>query len=249
MSLREVIASQSYAGGDTSMDTKNGWLRSLLLPQSASIVTLILVIFILMRSCSGSTQTAPPGPLPSGHEQILDDVKLPDGVLACDPLGGVSTGYSFTCSNGLVAGEIRLSNVPDGVTPYLLPASPSDLEEWGAIPMDGFNCPINYAGNLMFGSDGSLVTKFKAPITLQFDTSSPDVANFANCQSDAQSDAINIPVFLYSYNNDGVEFQVWKPFQNYTLDANGMFTVEFKVWGDTPIGKSVLQAPKIWGPP
>jgi hypothetical protein len=124
---------------------------------------------------------------------------------------------------------------------------PAGVED---APKDGFSCPITMIGNLVFANDSetdqSLIMVFKSPIELKISYNAGDVKPSPDCQIDGNT--VLIPVFLYSYKNEGTNFSVWKPFQNYEASA-GNAEINFKVWGDAPIGVSPLKTPVDWGPP
>jgi hypothetical protein len=204
-------------------------------------VVIILVLLAVISYLSGLFKGTPP----SGHQQIPSGDKLPEGAQACEQQSFSSLGFKFNCPLELSSYNIQLNNVPDEVTPYLLPASPEDENQWASIPKDRFDCPIDFAGNLMFADgDGNLITIFKSPVELQFTDAQAGTQAPSECQPGNDHQTVRIPVYLYTFG----DFQVWKPFQNYTSDS-GTVTIEFKVWGDTPIGVSLLSAPIGWGPP
>lgn len=221
-------------------------MESMTGPALILVVIFIIVIMIFAYFRKNRIPTKPPeipAKPPSGHKQVVTKDELPKGAQPFEKTSSFSSlGFEFVSANG----DIQLGNIPDGVTPHLLPVSPEDLADWEKVYKDGFDSPIDVAGNLVFVDDKTqkLVTIFKSPIKLKFTYSSSVI----KLESSAGYDEVAIPVFLYSVTIDDINTRVWKPFQNHNNESNTM-TVEFKAWGDTPIGVSKLKVPKEWGPP
>lgn len=207
------------------------------------LLWLLLILIIILIGWLVSQNA-----VSSGHRQILGDQTLPPNAQPCEKGSGFSTGYTFSCPVEVPGYTMDVASVPDGVTPYLLPISDEERDDFLSVPSDGFDCPIKIAGNLVFADNdsSSLVTLFKAPVelTLGYD---PDQVNTEDCPVDPNSQqAVLIPVYLYSYPEG--DFRVWKPFQSYSSEA-GTITVRFQTWGDPPVGTTPLRAPVDWGPP
>jgi hypothetical protein len=213
--------------------TTRGPLLSLLL----ILIVLLLAWFLFSRP-------------PSGHRQVDSGVALPDGAQPCEQKSASSKGFKFTCPIEGSSNTLGVANVPDGVTPYLVPISPEDEDEFKNAPLDGFNCPVTILGNVVFASDETknLVTIFKSPIELKIDTPPASAQAASDCSPADNEVLVPIPVFLYSFNNEETNFMVWKPFQDYDSGTDTT-AINFKVWGDPPIGISFLSTPKEWGPP
>lgn len=204
-----------------------------------SILTIVILILLALFGYFKQ---------PGGHEQIPSGFPLPEGSQPCDQKSVSFRGFTFSCSLEQSSYTLQVKNVPDGVVPYLAPM-PAGVE---AAPKDGFRCPITMIGNLVFANDSktspSLIMSFKSPIELRISYKESDIKASTDCRTFADGNDVLMPVFLYSYDNNGINFSVWKPFQIYEASA-GTATIEFKVWGDTPIGVTTYSTPKNWGPP
>jgi hypothetical protein len=148
---------------------------------------------------------------------------------------------------------LQVGNVPSGVSPYLVPISEEQKAEYQQMPRDGFECVPSIFGNLVFAGEPEsgttgLVTIFKSPIELKLNYNSSELAELDGCEIGEDEEAVLLPVFLYTFEEDESSFSVWKPFQNYEADQDSA-NVKFKVWGDPPIGVTLRRAPKDWGPP
>jgi hypothetical protein len=177
---------------------------------------------------------------------------IPKPTVAKDCTSEENSG-SFTCKDKAEY-TISLANVPEGVTPRMLQVSAIEEERLRSLPTDG-TCVVSIAGNLVFYDNGdNLVTSFPEPITLTLNyttqdalllqpdinkffkvSANPKVKECLDSNSVAKVDNI-VPIYLYAPAFD-TTIQIWKPFQNYTINEDDKtMTVEFLNWGDRQIG-------------
>jgi len=160
--------------------------------------------------------------------------------------------YSF---EGLPGYTITLSNVPENITPTLLPMSPEDVEKLTNLNRDGnIGLITSVAGNLVFSDEnGEQVHSFSSPIRLTYNFTSADEEKRRDREKKLQEQKDKekgnsakdvtvrlVPIFLYQYDPDKgstPEFEVWLPFQNFSYDPRKLtVTIDFLFWGDQPIG-------------
>ena len=187
---------------------------------------LVVIVLLLLRSC-----------LPTSTSPYRDAETKPGDIdqWACKGEGG-----ELNCAADESGHALSLSNVPNGVTPYLVPISADKEAELSKLPMDGFTC-LAIVGNLVFYDDKSekLVTSFSTPVTLHINVTPGDLSKLADCQSDPKYPTIDelMPVYLFLPAADA-SVNIWKPFQTFKLDPErpGGVTVEFNYWSDDPFG-------------
>lgn len=129
---------------------------------------------------------------------------------------------------------VEVQGVPTGITPKMIDMG--TLAE--GAELDGVGMITSIAGNLVFeDGDGKEIDRFADPIKLTYTFTNQDQSMLAERRK-FYMDATFVPVYLYLYTNkEGQLLKIWKPFQNYIVDEGaGKITVEFRVWGDRPIG-------------
>jgi hypothetical protein len=167
---------------------------------------------------------------------------------------------------GLPGYTITLSNIPDNVTPELLPISSDEEERLKGLDTDGVGLITSIAGNLVFYDETKAeVNNFDSPIILTYNFSTKDEEGLLSQKEDliqkniiAEKDKVKlIPIYLYTYipkkergsrittdqksattrEQEAEIPPVWKPFQNFSVDeANKTTAIEFMFWGDQPTG-------------
>lgn len=187
---------------------------------------------------------------PSGHNQVLDNEKFfdserqpPKGALKLDKLSSYSE-LGFEFASTVKEYRIQLKHVPDGVTPYLLDVSAEENAELQKVYKDGFESPVEIAGNLVFVDEksGNLVKIFKSPIELTYNYFSSKPEDLPDGEK-----LVVLPVFLYTVKIGDQIIRVWKPFQISTTKSNTIM-VNFQVWGDMQFGVGTLKVPHDYGP-
>ena len=196
-----------------------------------------------------------PRPLPDTPIIAADPKQLPENAVVCGEVG------NYTCA-GLDDSKLTLLNVPDGVTPYLLPISSDEETVLYDLPKDNIGCIASISGNLVFyDENNALYTSFPAPVTIeiQYGTDTEEFFTIFNtgaeslkelnssqkaidCATELKSQGVEeidiVPVYLYTPLIDGYsDFHIWKPFTNFTVDPESrMMTVEILYWGDMQFG-------------
>lgn len=147
--------------------------------------------------------------------------------------------------------KFSLSHVPENVTAKLLKIESRDLLR--ALDKDREIGEItSIAGDLAFSrKDNSEVTvhDFSSPVRLTLNYTDEDEKGREQRQAfiDQNPELVTeadgkkvrlIPIYLYTSKAEGrTDINIWKPFQNYTLDeVSKTVTVEFMFWGDSPTG-------------
>ncbi len=189
---------------------------------NVSIVALLIVIIVLLVR-SFYNPTSP----------YRDGQNLPANAKPCSGNAG-----SFTCDENMLSGhKISLANVPNNVTPYLLPISADDEKKLAGLPKEGFKCLISIAGNLAFyDSGGEIVKVFDDPVILNMTFTKNDTDKVGSCGSERGVEDL-VPVYLYLPEFDS-SVDIWKPFQSFKLDPElpNTMIIEFNYWGDDPFG-------------
>lgn len=200
-----------------------------------TITVILLVLMALLYACvvtpvPDSTVT------PESDSTITPDpTTLPGEALKCD------TGDSgeYIC-NGLSGHTITVTNVPENVSPYLLPVSPEEEEKLLQLPREDIGCIISIVGNLAFyDADNILVTSFPSAVSLTYPFTDEDNSKFDECAQSLQdqgivaspSEVTYVPIYLYNK----PDMVIWKSFQNPTF-GDGTVTINFTEWGDQQEG-------------
>lgn len=193
------------------------------------VVFFILTIILLLSSCSSPT--------------VIDDpVTKPGDAISCESIAG-----EYRCADpSNPAYTFTITNVPEGVKPYMLLISDGEKELIQNLPMDfpkesspadTYNyCLGPVLGNLVFyDKNDNLVTLFlKEPLTITFNNSFKDLRSGVSPKCKEGLENV-IPVYLYAPQAHP-EIRIWKPFQNYEYDDKGQITITFRAWGDQRVG-------------
>lgn len=150
---------------------------------------------------------------------------------------------------GLPGYTMTLSNVPEDVTPELLPISDEEKERLMDLRKDGVGLITSIAGNLVFyDQNRKEVNSFSSPVRLIYNFTSDDEEKRTKRKADlmekgklAETEDVDlIPIYLYSYTPDKgepPEFEIWRPYQNFSRSSdNKTMSVEVRFWGDQQIG-------------
>ena len=133
-----------------------------------------------------------------------------------------------------------MTDVPEKVSPYLLPVSPAEEEELRQLPREDIGCIISIVGNMAFyDADNNLVTSFPSAVSLKYTFTEEDNTKFAECAQGLQdqgivassSEVTYVPIYFYNK----PDMVIWKKFQDFTPDA-GAVTIDFTEWGDQQFG-------------
>jgi hypothetical protein len=153
---------------------------------------------------------------------------------------------------------LELYNVPEDVTPELLPVSEEDhiRLKGEAVRKDGnIGLITSVAANLVFyDRNRKIVNYFSSPVKLVYNFTSDDeskrkerrAALTASGNLRRNQKVQLIPIYLYSYfpekpkemgEEKKPEFEFWQPFQDFTInEERKTVTVKFMFWGDAPTG-------------
>jgi hypothetical protein len=135
--------------------------------------------------------------------------------------------------------QIIFSDVPRGLTPYIVPFNESTLR---AQPSEGFKVLISIAADVRFRDSSSReIEKFKSPVTLWFSYNAQDLEKLQ--QADYKiSNLVPVKIIPGATN--------WKPFLDKNVDYSriepvekgqfGGVSITVDSWGDPPMG---------WGSP
>lgn len=151
---------------------------------------------------------------------------------------------------GLPGYTISLENVPQNITPRLLPISDDENDRLRGLKKDGsIGLVTSIAGNLVFQDpNGVDVYSFTSPIRLVYNFTNDDEEKRKNREKGLKlkgaiaedATVALIPIFLYQYNPDKgstPEFEVWQPFQSFIFDEKDLtVTIDILFWGDRQIG-------------
>lgn len=160
--------------------------------------------------------------------------------------------YSF---DGLPGYTISVSNVPENITPRLIPIPPEEDTRLKSLTRDGtIRFITSVAGNLIFeDEEGRQVDHFLSPIRLTYNFTEEDekkrqdrekVLNDKRRKEEGEgAEYVTvrlIPIFLYQLDPEKTgkpSFEVWMPFQNYDFDEKQqIITIDFLFWGDRQVG-------------
>jgi hypothetical protein len=154
-------------------------------------------------------------------ETVTATATLPEGAAECGGDGG-----NFKC-DGLSGHQIFLTNVPPGVTPYLLPIPPGDDDRLRNAEKDGTNCIITIVGDLAFyDKENNLVRTFDPAVKISYRfLEEQDRGNYDQCLVDFPETIDYVPVAFY-------DNKIWRPVDPYTKADDGTVSFEFTTWGD-----------------
>ena len=167
-------------------------------------IFVLLVLLVSLSACDGTVTPA-----------------LPQGAAKCGGDGG-----NYKC-DGRSNHQISLSNVPPGVTPYLLPITDEEEQRLRDAEKEGTSCIISIVGDLAFYDEkNNLVTKFDPPISISYQfLKEEDGNNFEKCKGDFPDTIAYVPVAFY-------DNKVWRPIGEFNKADDGTVSFEFATWGD-----------------
>jgi hypothetical protein len=174
------------------------------------LVLLLLVIAFLFRRFM-------PGDGPVKGRDITEDPSSPLRKWDCSRDGR----------------QIIFSNVPAGLTPYLMPLNESALR---SQPKEGFKVLLSIAADVRFqDSAGREIEKFDSPVTLWMSYNAQDIEQLQKADYKI-SDLVPVKIIPGATN--------WKPFAadriDYSKIERGGVSITVDSWGDPPMG---------WGSP
>jgi hypothetical protein len=188
-------------------------------------ITVILLVMIVLLSACGGSAPEPDSSVPP------DPTTLPAEAVKCD------TGDSgeYIC-NGLSDHMLTVANVPENVSPYLLPVSPAEEEKLRQLPREDIGCIISIVGNMAFyDADNNLVTSFPSAVSLKYTLTKADNSKLEDCAQTLKNEGIvasssevtYVPIYVYNK----PDMVTWKTFQDFAIE-DGTVTINFTGWGD-----------------
>ena len=190
-------------------------ISSLFLIAFILFLFIALIIFLFWKSSGGS--------VPAGGVKGVDITETPDSSLK-----------KWDCS--INNRQLIFSNVPDGLTPYLVPFDENALR---SQKLEGFRVLLSIAADVRFrDKDSKEIEKFESPVTVWMSYNAQDL--LALRKTDYKiTDLVPVKIVPGSTN--------WKPFPAEKLDYSnldcggyGGVSIIVDSWGDPPMG---------WGSP